>query len=493
MMRRVAIIGMGVAGAAVLLAYGKKYSMQEPKDLRIDCFDEPETFGRGVPFSEQSPEALINSRSFKISFDYENLTEFHEWLQKNHSDDAPADYVPRSLYGDYSYERTMDLIEKLGANPIYSKVSAVDHIEETGQWMVKYTDSNESSETIYDEVHICVGVEGYIDPYDLKGEANYLHYPYPLDKVCQPIDKADSVVIIGTGLTAIDCAKHLLNQNGIRDVSMFSRSNFFPTVRGDDLVELDFQHLTYEVVNEAKVSNNGKFTFDAFDSLFNKEVNHLDIDYPYFKEKQMAPGEQGMRNGLKNRDQFGMMASLMNRVSEIMTIGWEAMPLDDRKQFDEVYQKVVELTRNPMPDTSAEELISFIDEGKLHILDNAKKIEVAPQGGFILSNEDKEKVKKADWVLNATGLDMNFQDLNEFPLHQQLLNDRYTQVDQAGGYSIVRKAASLISPRYGQWNNLYAHGLIVNGPIYQNNASIKIQQHADMLIRRTPELVAFDI
>ena len=480
-MRRVAIIGMGVGGSAVLMAYAKKYNKQKPNDIQIDCYDESDTFGRGVPFSEQSPEALINSRTIKISYDYENLEDFHDWLEEKHPGVSVPDYVPRSVYGDYNYERTMDLIARLSANTIYKKISSLNYLAETKQWEV--------DDLLYDEVHLCIGNQSYNDPYKLTGLKHYIHQPYPLDKVCQPLGKTDSVVIVGTSLTAIDCAKHIMNFSLVDKVYMFSRSNKFPAVRGDDHQPLKFNYLTFESVYQAKQENNGKFTYAIFEKLFNKEIKHLQINYSQFKNDYLTPAREGIQSGLDHPDIFGQMPMLMNRVTEIMTVGWEAMPESDREEFNKHFKQVIELTRNPMPDDSARELLSFIEAGKLVILDDVDSIEVQA-GKFNLLDEGKELIQEVDWVMNATGLDMAFKEAKG--LTEQLLNDRYSQVDSAGGLSIVRPA-SVISPRYGAWENLHAHGLIVQGPIYQNNATIKIQQHADMLIRHIPEIRALDV
>lgn len=480
-MKQVAIIGMGVGGVAVLMALAKKYNFQKPADIQIDCYDQAETFGRGIPFSERSPEALINSKVKKISYDYENLEDFHQWLKENHPAKSMADYVPRFVYGDYTYERTMDLIEKLKARPIYRKINQLNYQEQSKQWSV---DGN-----LYDEVHLCIGNQSYQDPYKLIGESHYIHRPYPLEKVDRALKNANSVAIIGTSLTAIDCIKQVLNFSQVDTVYVFSRSNKFPAVRGDDSQPLEYTYLTFELVYQAKANNYGKFTFASLLDLFEKEVKEQKINYRHFQENLLVPGKDGIQHGLNHPRIFGVMPMLMNRVTEIMTVGWEAMPESDRREFNQYFKQLIELTRNPMPDKSARELLDFIDQGRLVILDEVDGIQPS-ESQFKILNKEKEVIKVVDWVINATGLDMSFESGKD--LSHRLINDRYAQVDSAGGLSIVRPA-TLISPRYGTWENLFAHGLIVQGPIHQNNATIKIQQHADMLIRHTEEIRALDV
>ncbi|MBW1569917.1 hypothetical protein H7F43_08050, partial [Streptococcus sp. SPC0] len=48
-----------------------------------------------------------------------------------------------------------------------------------------------------------------------------------------------------------------------------------------------------------------------------------------------------------------------------------------------------------------------------------------------------------------------------------------------GGITILTENAQVLSPKYGPMPGLYAHGALVNGVVYQNNSTIKIQQMAE--------------
>lgn len=67
-------------------------------------------------------------------------------------------------------------------------------------------------------------------------------------------------------------------------------------------------------------------------------------------------------------------------------------------------------------------------------------------------------------------------------LLKQLLDQNLAQIDDQGGLSVITETAQIISPRYGTMPNLFAHGELINGVIYQNNSTIKIQQMAERAI-----------
>ena len=96
-MEKVAIIGMGIAGTGVLSAYEKEL---KDSDIVIDCYDSKKSFGKGYPFRNDSDEILINVKRDSISYDYENMDDFHNWIEENKITDE--DYVPRNLFGKYT-------------------------------------------------------------------------------------------------------------------------------------------------------------------------------------------------------------------------------------------------------------------------------------------------------------------------------------------------------------------------------------------------------
>ncbi|XZR26518.1 FAD/NAD(P)-binding protein, partial [Streptococcus canis] len=55
-------------------------------------------------------------------------------------------------------------------------------------------------------------------------------------------------------------------------------------------------------------------------------------------------------------------------------------------------------------------------------------------------------------------------------------HQRLCQIDDQDGLTILPQSTQILSPKYGVMPNLYAHGVLVNGAIYQNNSTIKIQK-----------------
>lgn len=79
-MEKVAIIGMGTSGMAVLRAY-EKGGLGEKAE--IDCFDDENSMGKGYPYRKDTDKLILNLKTRKLSYDYENNDDLADWLQEN--------------------------------------------------------------------------------------------------------------------------------------------------------------------------------------------------------------------------------------------------------------------------------------------------------------------------------------------------------------------------------------------------------------------------
>ena len=488
MKETVAVIGMGVSGAGVLLAYQKALPQHPEAQIEITCFDVPASFGRGKPFREQSEHALNNSRSHTISYDYAHEEDFVEWLQEQGL--AVPEYTSRRLFGDYLHDRTQALVKNLQAQVIEKRVEALDWLQDLQQWQVQVTQSDgEAAFYYYDRVHLCCGELPSADFYHLKGQTHYIHEPYPLQQFSEHGPQAgDRVAVIGTGLSALDVYKYLYDECGIRELELFSRSNYFPTVRGQEDQAYACQHLTKANTQQLMAQQNGNFTLANFEQMLSKELAEVGIEFQLFKERFFQPGIKGVLVSYHNPDLVTLMQHVMLQASTILTEAWPAMNEPDRHEFNETYHKLLVNLRNPMPNDSAVELLKGVKQSEIRVLAGVAEIEVlepSPAGVgpyFALRGEGLEVA--VDWVVNATGMDMSLRDVSECPLLQQLLDQRMVQVDSAGGLSLNFETLNLLSPRFGEWPSLHGHGVLVGGAIYQNNSTFKIQAQAHRLVKR---------
>ncbi|WMB30145.1 FAD/NAD(P)-binding protein [Streptococcus didelphis] len=465
---------MGVSGLAVLLAISHK-KQEELAHLDIYCFDDSDHFGRGIPFQKDDKSALINSPIDDISFDYRHMADFKEWLQKN-GHDTQVSYVSRSLYGKYMSERAKTLISKLPVTIIKKRVEEVVYLPKSHTWQLKI--EGQSFSQNFDELHLACGELPVSDPYHLEARPNYISDPYPIQNLAKESWAKKTVGVIGTGLAAVDVIKWLL-LNTEATIMAFSRSNFFPTVRIIDGPAIDWQFFTDKKLEEALRRDKQRFDMSSFEALFFGELQALGFsDWKKTRKQFLAPGIKGISLSLEYSRQVYFLQQLASRVTEWFTDLWPLMTLSDRQAYQKRYSKAIVNLRNPMPAESAHIILEAASNKRLTDVEGVSDI-IGLKKGFSLKRK-KDSDISLDSVINATGYHLKQDNLAKAsPIIQSLIDQALCQIDIQGGFTVLVESSQVISPRYGVLPNLYAHGALINGVIYQNNSTIKIQKMAE--------------
>ena len=161
------------------------------------------------------------------------------------------------------------------------------------------------------------------------------------------------------------------------------------------------------------------------------------------------------------------------------------MPESERKAYLDKYQEPFNLAKGKLPMKSAEAIIEGEDRSQLTILKDVETVEYdADTGEYIMKNEDNEEILRADWVINATGVNLHLEgDLSGHPLIHSLLNKRYIMPDTSGGLSLNVSTQCVISPSWGEFPTFHTHGMLVSGAVYLNNSTYNIQSVSHQLVK----------
>lgn len=482
-MEKIAIIGMGTSGMAVAAAYAKEV---DPSKVEIDCYDSEKSFGRGYPYREESDEIILNLKTRKISYDYQNNDDLANWLEDKNL--PMNDYTSRNVFGIYTSDRLADTLNKLKANKISQKVTRLDWLEDKSLWEVETIEGNIKQ---YDRVHLCAGELGERDPYNLSQYKGYIGSVYPCLEKLNHIEGKDKTCIIGVGLTGVDVATFLLKERNLEKLYMFSKTNVIPTVRVAP-VDLDVKFLTLKKVNKLIKENNGTINFEQFEELFNLEMKAHGLDYEKFVQDHMGGGIEGLKINIADPEPLAKVQALLPPLNLVLNKIWISLNSEDRKAFRSKYHPFMCLNRSPLPLPSAELLIEASEAGRLTILEDVFDIQPVDNGeSFEIISTDSslgvevEKVSaNCKWICNATGLDTSLSSMDrKSTLIGSMLDKRYLQVDDYGGVTVLPKDMTAVSPRFGNMPALHVHGVLVSGVQYRNNSTLIIQKTAHDLIK----------
>lgn len=215
-MLSVAVIGGGASGVLATLHILKQQKISS-RPLQVTIYEKGEQLGAGLAYSTSAPEHILNVPAERMSYDESMPGDFVEWLRVN----APAElttseypFVRRYLFRKYLQDR----LNTFSENWRWRHVS-VDRLDSEAKG-IRVTDAS-GEERIYD---FCVLATGYKSlPMPIDGIAAN----EPSSKQVENLEDGD-LLIVGTGLTAIDHWRTLRNRHFRGRVHFMSRRGVFP-------------------------------------------------------------------------------------------------------------------------------------------------------------------------------------------------------------------------------------------------------------------------
>jgi uncharacterized NAD(P)/FAD-binding protein YdhS len=227
----VAIIGGGFTGATLAAQLLRKSG----GGVSVALIERSARLGRGVAYSTECAEHLLNVRAKDMSAYLEDPEHFLAWARLNHDPaDSPDDYLPRPLYGQYI---ASVLQQEIDRHP-----GQLEHVQDEAVSVARVGDSAEirlrSGRTLFaGKAVIALGNFPPGDP-RLSGRTQhslrYVSNPWKAGALGEVSDgkrddKEDkSVLLIGSGLTSVDVAISLRRSGFRGTIHMLSRRGLLP-------------------------------------------------------------------------------------------------------------------------------------------------------------------------------------------------------------------------------------------------------------------------
>ena len=460
--KRIAIAGAGVAGISIVKFFVNDKRFNE--NLSIDIYDAPETLGRGYAYRHDNENLIINLPVEEMSLT-SDPDDFKKWLEN--SEHEAANFTSRRVYGEYMHNSLMSLVaEHSNINIIKNYADKIMFNEDKNT----YTLCAGENEKDYDAVFLMTGELSYSDPYNLKGYGNYFYNPYPIEENLNNLE--GKIGIIGSGLSAIDVFRYLLI-NGQDRVYVLSRSGEMPAVRGTHF-DIKPECLTLDAALEYETD--GLIPLDTLLELFKKEMAAQGLAMSLFERKTDHP-EIDLKYDLEHLDSVGKLQYLIISLEDTFKTLFKYLSRSDKRKFLQDYHPYVDSNHSPMPPHGAEQILSWVDEGKLVFIHGMESVSTEDKFTAVFENGESEDF---DILINATGPVKNIEKDNT-ELIQNMYDALLIEADEFGGV-LLSKNHEVISPRFGTLNNFYTMGALSAGSDY-------LIRGVGMLSAKTEELV----
>ena len=434
----VAIVGAGASG--VLLASAL---VRPPVPLDVVLID-PDP-GRGPAYGAGDEHHLLNTRAGNMSLDGQSPQGFVDWLNLYRERPGGWDgesFVPRRVFGDYLEERLSNLETRtpgLGATRVV-RSRAVSAERGEGGWSIRLA----SREIVRaDAVVLATGVarprpllfhgrdqiEAYVqdDPWD--------------DASLKTLPAGGEVMLIGTGLTALDVAAGIWRRDPQARVLAVSRHGLLPRIH----------------------------------ALPSPAAPVLSAPYPrtarelYAKLRAAAEfveGDASLRHGV-----------FLN-LREIGAKLWAGLPDDERLMFLRHFRRYWEVERHRIPPEQAEIVRSAMADGRLQVvrgrLAEAKPLANGTQARVALLTTDGPRAVAVSRVINCTGPETDpFRSRN--PLLLDLLAQGAAAADPIGLGLHVDEDCAVLGSNGQATPGLYAVGAPTQGRFFETTAVAEIR------------------
>jgi uncharacterized NAD(P)/FAD-binding protein YdhS len=377
--RTIAVVGGGASATAFLSALVKQISAQSDPAPDVLVFEPASLCGPGVAYGDDTEMALLNRPVPAMSVDYMDRGHFRRWLAQNRllparpeSGDSP--FVPRSWFGWYLTEMFRSACEDLrnlggSVQVCREKVRDVRH---EGEEIVVLPERSGPRWT--DEVVLCLGSVPARDVYRLSGAPGYMHHPYPVRELAdgiaertagRPRQEGEGVLVLGSGLTAIDVALEVSRRPHAPQVTIASRSGALPDIRHD----FDAGDIAPDLVADvrSRLARRDALDLDDLARLLDDALNRRGTTL----REALRPflrGTHGAELLRARMDAPGPAAALQRCVVALTpwySRLWRALDPTSSREFNRRYGRVFGCLRSPMPAVNARRLLALSRSGAI--------------------------------------------------------------------------------------------------------------------------------
>jgi len=232
----IAVIGGGFTGSLLAIHLLRK----APPGTHVYLLDRSGRFGSGLAYGTEHAGHLLNAPAGRMSAFDDRPRDFLNWLQRRSKQvlagvvPSEGAFVPRHLYGAYLRDLLLDAL--CGAAPdtltlLHDDVLAIDEMTEGGEG-TRLTLHLASGERLPVDAAVVAGgnfpaVPVLPNDAALRRSRRWRPDPWANDAM-HGLDPTAPVVLLGTGLTMVDCTVSLLAQGHAGPIHALSRHGLLP-------------------------------------------------------------------------------------------------------------------------------------------------------------------------------------------------------------------------------------------------------------------------
>jgi len=393
---KVIIIGGGLSGA--LAAMQLAQFSGGPEVLMIE--KNPELLGRGVAYQYDFTHQPLNVIAGGMSLFPDKPMDFVEWLKFNHfkynhliEKVSPQEFIPRKIFGDYVLEN-LERVQQETAGRLQIRIDEAISILDFGTRKTVVLASGHALHA--DHVILALGnfppADLFLQDSPVQNDPRYYANPWS-DKVYSHIVGDEDILLVGSGLTAVDIVLGLILRKFKGKVTMLSRRGRFPLPH--DLSHPAFQILEPEIKHPRKML------------LWIRDLIRKNPDVPW--------------------------PSVMDGLRPFTKKIWRKWTTDEKKYFLRRIRPYWEIARHRIPEKSTSLLNEMMNAGQLELKKGYIVEATATDSGIeIIYRSEGNNIRQFfHKVINCTGPESNYRKVR-FPIISDLIGRGKVKTDELG-------------------------------------------------------------
>lgn len=451
-MKTVCIIGGGFSGTATAIQL-----LETAADVQIKLINDTYPPAQGIAYSTSRYEHLLNVPAGRMSLFPQQPDHFINWLKARPDCEewlqpTPADaFVPRALYGIYMKE-LLELYTKDARLELITARAIKAEKENDG-----YSITLAPQQTIHADALVLAMGNYQPAPPRLK-DANALqsthYYNNPWDDVfLKGLKDTDSILLIGTGLTMVDCVLSLRKENFGGKIIVASPRGYLPE-----------SHTTPGMYPDFYEEYKGK----PLDQIFRTVRTHIKDAI----EKKIA--------------WQAVIDSLRLHVQSV----WQQMSKEEKQQFTSHLRHIWGVARHRLPESTHAQIHDSMDNGHMQIIGGRIVSVEENKNGFTVGirprREQSVETYTVARIVNCTGPQINYEEIND-PFVKSLINNGiiYTDTPKMG---VSADPDGKVLDKDGKpVKNVYTLGSLLRGVLWETTAVPDIRTQAEHVARQISE------
>ena len=444
-LNQVVIIGGGFSG----LAFAAEL-LRRRERLEVTIVESGNRLGRGVAYGTPFASHLLNTGANQMSLRADDPEHFVRWSRRRGFAAHGPEFLPRRHYGEYLEASLRELANSPSPTrmTVHLQTSALDVIPRGERFEIRI----EGGQTLTaDAVVIATGHPGPADPFrgDLPDDTwRYLRNPW-LPNGFDAIRAADKVLLVGTGLTAVDVIL-ALDQSGLRSqIHAVSRHGLLPR--------------RHRARRESLPSD---LQAELFAGLARNSLRAVTATVRRVAAKAEARGTPGWQ-------------AVVDALRPVTARIWNELCASDRGRFLRWLRPFWDVHRHRLPPVVAGRLAALQADGRLQV--RAARLRGAQDHGNAIAVDCETRGtarrvrERYDWVINCTGPSFSTEAVR--PFERRLIERGLLLADPlALGYLTCDSGTALGT--HGPVDRLYLLGPACRANIWEHTAVPELRAQA---------------